>query len=146
MGPVAQLGGVGVQGGELAVERVADVDEPVGREGRTGAGWLPFGAGGHLEAKQGAHRVAALGAAGGHDGLVYPAVVDIEVPGVVGEDRRWAVAVNQGLDAPGDVDQGDAVQAVVRQVVKVDRGGAEDAGGGLRGLAALGQVDLGQDR
>ena len=50
MRPVAQFFSIGVKGGELLLQRGADVNEPVGREDGAAAGWLPFGAGRHLEA------------------------------------------------------------------------------------------------
>ena len=46
VGPVTQLGGIGIQGREFAIQGGADVHEPMGREGQAGAGGLPLGAGG----------------------------------------------------------------------------------------------------
>ena len=83
-----------------------------------------------------------LGPAGSDDGLMGAAVVAVEITGMVGEEAGGAILVDQGLHLLGDVQQGDAVQPVVGQVVEAQGRGAQDAGGGLGGGAPLCQFSL----
>jgi hypothetical protein len=84
--------------------------------------------------------VAALWAAGGDDGLMHAAVVDVEVARVMGEDGRGSMLGDQGLDALGDVEQRQAVESIVGQVVEVYGLSAENATGGLSRRAPCGQI------
>ena len=101
--PVAQLGGIGFERTELALQDGGDVDEPIGSEGLARAGRLPFGAGRHLEAEQCAHRVPALAPASGDDRLMLGSMIEGEITGMVGENRCWPMlrARQMGLSVSG---------------------------------------------
>jgi hypothetical protein len=56
---------------------------------------------------------------------------------VVSEDRIRLIPLNQCFDPLGDVEQRNRIQPIVREVVEVNRGRADDLARSIRGLAAV---------
>lgn len=120
MGPLAQLGGIGVYRREFVIQGFRNIHKPVRREKRRSTGRLPFSTGRHFKAEQSLDWIPAQGTTGSDHRFVYSTVVDVQVTGMVGKNHFRAALRDERFDNIDDVKQCNSVHTVIRKITERD--------------------------